>query len=112
EEAQRAKAAGMDVVVGYFEPHGRKDTIAQTEGLEFVPRRNIQYRGSSFEEMDMDAILKRAPAVCLVDEFAHSNVPGSERSKRWEDALALLDSNIDVWTTMNLQHLESLNDQI
>ena len=112
EEAQHARAAGTDVVIGYFEPHARKDTIAQTEGLEFVPRRHIEYRGSSFEEMDMDAILKRAPAVCLVDEFAHSNIPGSERSKRWEDVLALLDSNIDVWTTMNLQHLESLNDQI
>jgi two-component system sensor histidine kinase KdpD len=112
EEAQQAKAAGTDIVIGYFEPHARKDTIARTEGLEIVPRRKIEYRGSSFEEMDISAILRRSPEICLVDEFAHTNVPGSERNKRWEDVLAILDSNIDVWTTMNLQHLESLNDQI
>jgi two-component system sensor histidine kinase KdpD len=112
EEAQNAKAAGADIVIGYFEPHARKDTIAQTEGLEILPRRKIEYRGSSFEEMDSSAILRRSPEICLVDEFAHTNVPGSERNKRWEDVLAILDSNIDVWTTMNLQHLESLNDQI
>lgn len=112
EEAQDAKEKGVDIVIGYFEPHGRKDTIAKTEGLEGVPRRKIPYRGSSFEEMDTEAILRRRPSVCLVDEFAHTNVPGSERTKRWEDVVALLDSSIDVWTTMNLQHLESLNDQI
>jgi two-component system sensor histidine kinase KdpD len=112
EEGQQLKRQGVDVVIGYFEPHARKDTIGKTEGLETVPRRKIEYRGSSFEEMDTDAILRRAPAVCLVDEFPHTNVPGSERNKRWEDALALLDAGIEVWTTMNLQHLESLNDQI
>jgi two-component system sensor histidine kinase KdpD len=112
EEAQDLKRRGVDVVIGYFEPHARKETIARTEGLEFVPRRSMEYRGSAFEEMDTDSILKRAPAVCVVDEFAHTNVPGSERAKRWEDVMVLLDAGIDVLTTMNLQHLESLNDQI
>src|SRR5262245_44583970 len=112
EEAQELKKRGVDVVVGYFEPHGRKETIAKTEGLEFVSRRRIEYRGSTFEEMDTEAVLKRAPAVCVVDEFAHTNVPGCERAKRWEEVMILLDAGIDVLTTMNLQHLESLNDQI
>lgn len=112
EEAQDLKQRGVDIVIGYFEPHGRKDTIAKTEGLETVPRRRLEYRGRVFEEMDADAILKRAPAMCLVDEFAHTNVPGAERAKRWEDVMMLLDAGIDVLTTMNLQHLESLNDQI
>lgn len=112
EEAQRLKEAGADIVIGYFEPHARKETIAKTEGLEFVPRRQIEYRGTTFEEMDTKAILQRAPAICAVDEFAHTNVPGSEREKRWEDVMTLLDAGIDVLTTMNLQHLESLNDQI
>ena len=112
EEAQELKNRGIDVVVGYFEPHGRKDTIAKTEGLEFVPRKTMEYRGTTFEEMDTDAILNRAPAVCVVDEFAHTNIPGSTRLKRWEDVMVLLDAGIDVLTTMNLQHIESLNDQI
>src|SRR5947207_1141133 len=112
DEGQELRRQGVDAVIGYFEPHKRKDTIAKTEGFEFVPRKKIEYRGTSFEEMDCDAIARRAPTVCLVDEFAHTNVPGSERSKRWEDVLALLDAGIDVWTTMNLQHLASLNDQI
>jgi two-component system, OmpR family, sensor histidine kinase KdpD len=112
EEAQQLKAQGVDVVIGYFEPHGRKDTIARTEGLELVPRRKVDYRGSCFEEMDTDAILARRPAVCVVDEYPHTNVPGSARLKRWEDVQALLDAGIDVLTTMNIQHLESLNDQV
>src|ERR1019366_3679513 len=112
EEAQELKAAGVDIVVGYFEPHGRKETIAKTEGLEMVPRRNVQYRDSLFEEMDTDAILARHPRVCVVDEFPHTNVPGSERDKRWEDVEVLLAAGIDVLTTMNIQHLESLNDHI
>jgi two-component system sensor histidine kinase KdpD len=112
EEVQELKERGFDIVIGYFEPHGRKDTIAKAEGLEFVPRKKMEYRGSVFEEMDSDAILRRAPAVCVVDEFAHTNVPGSARAKRWEDVMTLLDAGIDVLTTMNLQHLESLNDQI
>jgi two-component system, OmpR family, sensor histidine kinase KdpD len=112
EEAQMLKADGVDVVVGYFEPHARKDTIAKTEGLEMIPRRNIEYRGTVFEEMDTDAILARHPQVCAVDEFPHTNVPGSDRAKRWEDVLVLLDAGIHVLTTMNIQHLESLNDQV
>src|SRR5215471_4127428 len=112
EEAQELKNQGADLVVGYFEPHGRKDTIEKTEGLEIVPRRNIEYRGCTFEEMDTDAILRRAPQICAVDEFPHTNVPGVERAKRWEDVMVLLDAGIDVLTTMNLQHLESLNDEV
>jgi two-component system sensor histidine kinase KdpD len=112
EEAQEARRRGADIVVAYFEPHGRKETIAKTEGLEMIPRRTIPYAGTSFEEMDTDAVLRRHPAVAVVDEFAHTNVPGSERSKRWEDVRVLLDAGIDVWTSMNVQHLESLNDQV
>lgn len=112
EEAQDLRAAGVDIVVGYFEPHGRKDTIAKTEGLEMIPRQVVDYRGTKFEEMDTDAILARNPSVCVVDEFPHTNVPGSKRTKRWEDVEVLLDAGIDVFTTMNIQHLESLNDQV
>ncbi|MBV9155000.1 MAG: histidine kinase [Acidobacteriaceae bacterium] len=112
EEARALKAKGVDVVIGYFEPHGRKDTIAKTEGLEIVPRKVIQYRGSAFEEMDTDAVIARRPAVAMIDEFPHTNVPGSPREKRWEDVLVILEHGIDVMTTMNVQHLESLNDQM
>jgi two-component system sensor histidine kinase KdpD len=111
-EAQEAKLRGKDVVIGYFEPHGRKDTIAKIEGLEMVPRRVVQYRGATFEEMDAEAIVARDPEIAVVDEFPHTNVPGSARTKRWEDVLYILDQGIDVMTTMNVQHLESLNDQI
>ena len=107
-----AQTAGKDIVVGYFEPHERKDTIAKTDGLEMIPTKTINYRGVTLQEMDTDAILKRRPAICVVDELAHTNVPGSERSKRWEDVQVLLDAGIDVMTNMNIQHLESLNDQI
>src|SRR5689334_24577797 len=112
EEAQELKSKGIDVVVGYFEPHGRKDTIDKAEELELIPRKNVSYRDSTFEEMDTGAILARRPQVAVVDEFPHTNVPGSERAKRWEDVHVLLDAGIDVLTTMNIQHLESLNDQI
>jgi two-component system sensor histidine kinase KdpD len=112
EEAQELRTKGIDVVIGYFEPHGRADTIAKTEGLETVPRRKVDYRGAEFEEMDTDAILARHPQVALVDEFPHTNVPGSERAKRWEDVQVLLESGMEVLTTMNVQHLESLNDQV
>ena len=112
EEAQQLKRQGKDIVIGYFEPHGRKDTIARTAGLEMIPAKTISYRGVMLQEMDIEAILKRRPATCVVDELAHTNVPGSERSKRWEDVQALLDAGIDVMTNMNIQHLESLNDHI
>ncbi|MGH9565316.1 MAG: histidine kinase, partial [Candidatus Angelobacter sp.] len=112
EEAHALKAEGVDVVIGYFEPHGRQDTIAQARGLEILPRRVIDYRGCMLEEMDTDQILARRPEVCMVDELPHTNVPGSARVKRWEDVIVLLESGISVSTTMNIQHLESLNDQI
>ncbi|MBZ5623639.1 MAG: histidine kinase [Acidobacteriia bacterium] len=112
EEAQALRQKGVDIVIGYFEPHGRQETIAKTEGIETIPRRILTYAGTAFEEMDTEAILRRKPAVALVDEFAHTNVPGSERLKRWQDVHVLLDAGIDVLTTMNVQHLESLNDQV
>jgi len=112
EEAQKLKRHGMDIVIGYFEPHDRQDTIAKTEGLETIPRRRLAHRGSVFEEMDVEAILRRRPEICVVDEYAHTNVPGSERAKRWEDVELLLAAGIDVLTNMNVQHLESLNDQV
>ena len=82
EEAQALRQKGIDVAIGYFEPHGRKETIAKTEGMEVIPRRKVTYAGSEFEEMDADAVLRRKPAVAVVDEFAHTNVPGSGRLKR------------------------------
>ncbi len=112
EEGCTLKAQSIDVVIGYFEPHARKDTIALTQGLPLVPRRKVDYRGATFDEMDTEAILERHPALCLVDEFPHTNVPGSTRGKRWEDVEVLLAAGIDVFTTMNIQHLESLNDHV
>jgi len=111
-EAHVLKDEGVDVVIGYFEPHGRAETIALSDGLDTIPRRQVDYRGVRFDEMDTDAILRRHPQVAVVDEFPHTNVPGSPRLKRWEDVHLLLDTGIDVLTTMNVQHLESLNDQI
>jgi two-component system sensor histidine kinase KdpD len=111
-EARELKEQGVDIVVAYFEPHGRKDTMALVEGLEMMPRRTVEYKGSVLEEMDTDAVLRRRPQIAVVDEFPHTNVPGSPRSKRWEDVKVLLDAGMDVLTTMNVQHVESLNDQI
>jgi two-component system, OmpR family, sensor histidine kinase KdpD len=112
EEAQKLKQQGVDVVIGYFESHARQATMDMARGLEAIPRRKLFYRGSEFEEMDTEAILRRHPQVCVVDEFAHTNVPGSERAKRWEDVHTFLDHGIDVLTNMNVQHLESLNDTV
>ena len=112
EEARQAHEQGTDVVIGYFEPHGRQDTIDQAHGIEVVPRKGLRYRDRVFEEMDSDAVIKRHPQICLVDELAHTNMPGSERAKRWEDVVLLLQNGISVWSTLNLQHLESLNDEI
>src|SRR5450755_301904 len=106
EEAQALRQKGVDLVIAYFEPHGRKETIAKTEGLEVVPRRVCNYAGSLFEEMDAAAVLQRHPAVAVVDEFAHTNVPGCDFVKRWEDVHSILQAGIDVLTTMNVQHLE------
>ncbi len=111
-DAHEAKRRGADLVVGYFEPHQRQDTLALAEGLEVIPRRPMVYRDRTFEEMHTDAVLRRKPQLCLVDEFAHTNVSGAEREKRWEDVLVLLDAGIDVWTTLNVQHIESLNDAV
>jgi two-component system, OmpR family, sensor histidine kinase KdpD len=111
-DGHAAAHRGVDVVVAYFEPHARPDTIGQAQGLERVPHRKIEYRGKTFEEMDTEAVLQRRPITALVDELAHTNIPGSTRTKRWEDVQLLLDAGIEVWTTMNVQHIESLNDQI
>ncbi len=112
QEGQAEAEAGRDVVIGYLEPHGRADTLVQAEGLEVVPRRRVPYRDSVLEEMDLPAIIDRAPELCLIDELAHTNVPGVEHAKRYEDIADVLKSGTDVFSTVNVQHLESLNDQV
>jgi two-component system sensor histidine kinase KdpD len=111
-EGRRAKERGTDVVVGYVETHGRAHTAEQVGNLEIVPRKKMEYRGATFEEMDVDAILARHPERVLVDELAHTNVPGSRHDKRWQDIDDLLDEGINVISTVNIQHLESLNDVV
>jgi two-component system, OmpR family, sensor histidine kinase KdpD len=111
-EGQRRKARGSDVVVAYVETYGRLKTEEMLGGLEVVPRRTLTYRGATFTEMDLDAVLARRPQVALVDELAHSNVPGSKHDKRWQDVEELLDAGITVISTVNVQHLESLNDVV
>jgi len=111
-EGWRRKERGTDVVVGYVETHGRPSTEEQLRDLEVIPRQTISYRGATFEEMDADAIVERKPTVVLVDELAHTNVPGSKNAKRWQDVDELLDVGIDVITTVNIQHLESVNDVV
>ncbi|MEV6798296.1 DUF4118 domain-containing protein [Micromonospora rifamycinica] len=112
EEAQRRAERGTDVVVGFVETHGRQHTAAMLGDLEQVPRRTITYRGVEFTEMDLDAVLARRPEVVVVDELAHTNVPGSRHDKRWQDVQELLDAGISVLTTVNVQHLESINDVV
>ena len=112
QEGMAEADSGRDVVVGYLESHGRAETVAQAEGLEILPRRHIAYRGTPLEEMDLPAVLARAPELCLIDELAHTNAPGAEHEKRYEDVRAVIDAGIDVFSTVNVQHLESLNDQI
>jgi two-component system, OmpR family, sensor histidine kinase KdpD len=112
EEGHRRRDRGTDVVVGFVETHGRQHTADLVEGLEVVPRQRIAYRGTEFEEMDVDAVLRRRPEVVLVDELAHTNVPGARSAKRWEDVELLLDAGITVITTVNVQHLESINDVV
>ena len=111
-EAHGLKKRGVDVVVGLVETHGRSETAALLEGLEIVPRRQIEYRGVTLEDMDVDAVLARRPTVVLVDELAHTNVPGAKHRKRWEDVLAVIDAGISAICAVNVQHLESLNDVI
>jgi len=112
QEARLRVQGGADVVVGYAETHGRKDTEALLEGLEIVPRREVEYRGIVLPELDLDAVLARRPALVLVDELAHTNAPGSRHVKRWQDVRELLAAGIDVYTTVNAQHVESLNDLV
>src|SRR5262245_12274223 len=112
EEGHRRVARGTDLVVGFVEPHGRPHTIELLDGLEIVPRRRIEYRGVVVEEMDTDAIIERHPTVVLVDELAHTNVPGSARAKRWEDIEVLRDAGIHVVSTMNVQHLDGVADAV
>ncbi|OJW16289.1 MAG: two-component sensor histidine kinase [Planctomycetales bacterium 71-10] len=112
EAARRAAAAGREVVVGYVEPHGRPETQALLEGLETIPPRPVEYRGVTLQEFDVDAALARRPELILVDELAHSNAEGSRHAKRWQDVEELLGAGIHVWTTLNVQHLDSLNDVI
>lgn len=111
-EGRRRAARGADVVIGVVETHGRANTLEQVGDLPVVPRRTLDYRGTTFEEMDVDAVLRRRPEVALVDELAHTNVPGSLHDKRWQDIDVLLDAGIDVISTVNVQHLESLNDVV
>jgi two-component system sensor histidine kinase KdpD len=110
EEAHALKKRGVDIVVGFVETHGRAETAALIEGLEVIPRRQVEYRGVTVEEMSINNILKRKPAVAIVDEIAHTNVPGSHNRKRYQDVIELLDAGINVIGAFNVQHLESLND--
>jgi two-component system sensor histidine kinase KdpD len=112
EEAQERRAAGVDVVVGYVEPHGRPETEALLAHLEHLPPRTVEYRGTRLREFDLDAALARRPQLILVDELAHTNAPDSRHAKRWQDILELVAAGIDVHTTCNVQHLESLNDVV
>ncbi|GAA2308959.1 sensor histidine kinase KdpD [Nonomuraea roseoviolacea subsp. roseoviolacea] len=111
-EGRRARQRGRDVVVGLVETHGRARTAELLEGLEVVPRRTLAHRGASFTELDVDAVIARAPRVALIDELAHTNVPGSRNAKRWQDIEEILDAGIDVVSTVNIQHLESVNDVV
>jgi two-component system sensor histidine kinase KdpD len=111
-EGQADALAGRDVVIGYLEPHGRAETMALADGLEVVPRRQIRYRDTVLEEMNLPAVLERDPELCLIDELAHTNAPGTEHPKRYEDIDDVLGAGIDVYSTVNVQHLESLNDQV
>jgi len=110
EAARQQRAGGVDVVVGYVETHGRAETDALLEGLEILPPRQVEYRGATLREFDLDRALARHPGLILVDELAHTNAPGSRHAKRWQDVLELLDAGINVYTTLNVQHVESLND--
>ncbi|HET7540177.1 MAG TPA: universal stress protein [Polyangiaceae bacterium] len=109
-EGKRLKTEGVDVVCGIVETHGRSATLSETQGVELVPRKTLLYRGVPLEEMDLEAVLARRPAVALVDELAHTNVGGSKNEKRWQDVEELLDAGISVMATLNIQHLESLHD--
>jgi two-component system, OmpR family, sensor histidine kinase KdpD len=112
QEGSAAARDGIDVAIGFLETHGREETSAQAEALEVVPRRRVPYRETMLEEMDLPGVLRRAPELCLIDEIAHTNAPGVEHPKRYEDVADVLDAGIHVLSTVNVQHLESLNDQV
>src|SRR6266852_6417733 len=112
EAARRERAEGVHMVVGYVEPHNRPETEALLEGLEILPPRLVSYRGVTLKEFDLDAALARRPRLILVDELAHTNAEGLRHAKRWQDVEELLDAGFDVFTTLNVQHLESLNDVV
>jgi two-component system sensor histidine kinase KdpD len=112
QEGVSEAESGRDVAIGYLESHGRAETLAQADGLESIPRRRVEYRGRTLEEMDLPAVLARAPELCLIDELAHTDAPGVEHEKRYEDVREVIEAGIDVFSTVNVQHLESLNDQI
>lgn len=111
-EAHRRRERGTDVVVGLVETHGRAKTAQLLGGLEAMPRKHIEHRGKQFDELDIDAVLARKPEVAVIDELAHTNVPGCRNAKRWQDVEELLEAGIDVLSTVNVQHLESLNDVV
>jgi len=112
QAAHALRARGLDAVIGYVETYGRRETEAQIRDLEVIARRAIEYRGVRMEEMDVDAIIRRRPQVCIVDELAHTNVPGSRHAKRYEDVIEILEAGIHVMTAVNIQHLETLNDAV
>ena len=112
QNARRLKEEGVDVVIGFVETHGRAETSALVQGLEVLARRRIEYRGRTLEEFDLDAALKRKPKLIVVDELAHTNAPDSRHPKRWQDVQELLDAGVNVWTALNIQHLESLADVV
>ncbi len=112
QEGAAEAETGRDVAIGYLEPHGRAETLAQAEVLEIIPRRHVEYRGTPLQEMDLPAVLTRKPELCLIDELAHTNAPGVEHEKRYEDVRDVIEAGIDVFSTVNVQHLESLNDQV
>src|SRR5215831_20756600 len=112
QAARQKQAEGCEVVVGIVETHGRKETKALLEGMPIMPRTQIDYRGTTLAEMDLDAILTWHPGLAVVDELAHTNAPGSRHPKRYQDVLELLDAGIDVYTTLNVQHLASRSDTV
>src|ERR1019366_8221956 len=111
-EGRAELEAGRDVVIGLLETHGRAETGRLADGLAILPRRRVSYRETALEEMDLPAILRRAPELCLIDELAHTNAPGTEHAKRFEDIADVLAAGNDVYSTVNVQHVESLNDQV
>ncbi|KIC75546.1 Sensor protein KdpD [Neochlamydia sp. EPS4] len=112
EDGQQRRLEGVDIVIGVINTHGRKETAALTDGLESIPEKSISYRGNIFTELDIDTIIKRKPHIVLIDELAHTNVPGSRHTKRWQDVIEILEAGIDVYTTLNVQHIESRKDVV